>query len=337
MKRIHSLLFSFFCFTSFASNAQTNWSETGKYWEPKLPESIISLETELLSCDKSDGYPKVCFSDVLKGAFVRKVNSIVLNVSFDDKQLFEKAKEIFQQEAREKQAIVSKYPNFDRFDAKEYALVIPTDESKTISIYLKYCLNKFATKQVIKEDPINTRISISGITPGVTTEKDILKLIKTKGFINFRKISLTPPDFSSNSSFLFWHSSFYEFQGGFFGLLGEVESSITFGDYNLIDSINIKCKWDQTFYERLHNELSKEYISNKSKLEDFKATFYPTNPSCAKVVCPSITISKEEDFLDVSLYGNQSYIGEGNYIYKWHKKREDAIRNSVSLFNRTEH
>lgn len=323
---------------SFSAYAETNWSDMGEYWEPSLPKLILALKDEWKSC-KKDSKGRIlqpCYSKTLKGAkFSHEgfLDEIIL--SFDDPDLFVTAKNILESVALKEDQIRVDSPFCPTLHTKEYILTANTDGSKLI-INFKYCFSEFTTLQAHKEDPVNTWVSISGMTPGRTTEKDFIKRMGEKAFFSYKRSDITPPDFNEKSPFLFWYSAIYELNGSFWGLPGEIKSEVTFGDYNLIDTIIIYCDWDQSLYDRLSKKLSDKYIAHRlpsiPPLSNY-ISFEPKSESCKKYNCPSISMSKEDSVLTISLFGSQSYIGYGNYFQRWHKERQRLYEKSIDIFD----
>jgi hypothetical protein len=323
---------------SFSAYAETNWSDMGEYWEPSLPKLILALKDEWKSCEK-DSKGRIlqpCYSKTLKGAkFLHEgfLDEIIL--SFDDPDLFVTAKNILESAALKEDQIRVDSPFCPTLHTKEYILTANTDGSKLI-IHFKNCFSQFSTLQAHKEDPINTWVSISGMTPGRTTEKDFINWMAEKAFFNYRRSDLMPPDFNEKSPFLFWHTACYELNGSFWGLPREIRSVVMFGDYNLIDIIDIYCEWDRSLFDQLSEKLSEkyaiEYRSQGDLLGD-SISFKPKSESCKKYNCPSIVISKEDSVLRIFLFGDQSYIGYGNYFQRWHKERQRLYEKSIDIFD----
>ena len=340
-------LLSILSSSSFSSASyKTNWSDMGEYWEPSFPKLKLALKDEWNSCkkDKTGRVLQPCYSNSLNGAKFSDggISSLLAQnfvLSFDDPDLFVKAKNILESVALEEDSIRVDFPDFPFFTnihTKEYILGINADDSKFI-FNLKDCFSKFTTLQAHKEDPVNTWVSISGMTPGRTTEKDFIKRMGEKAFFNYKRSDITPPDFNEKSPFLFWYSAIYELNGSFWGLPGEIKSEVKFGDYNLIDTINIYCDWDQSLYDRLSKKLSDKYIAHRlpsiPPLLSNYISFEPKSESCKKYNCPSISMSKEDSVLTISLFGSQSYIGYGNYFQRWHKERQRLYEKSIDIFD----
>lgn len=312
----------------------------GEYWEPSLPKLILALKDEWNSCkkDKTGRVLQPCYSNSLNGAKFKHADFLGQDfvLSFDDPDLFVKAKNILESVALEEDSIRVDFPFFTNIHTKEYMLVVNADGSKSFVYSFKDCFSEFTTLQAHKEDPVNTWVSISGMTPGRTTEKDFIKRMGEKAFFNYKRSDITPPDFNEKSPFLFWYSAIYELNGSFWGLPGEIKSEVTFGDYNLIDTIIIYCDWDQSLYDRLSKKLSDKYIAHRlpsiPPLSNY-ISFEPKSESCKKYNCPSISMSKEDSVLIISLFGSQSYIGYGNYFQRWHKERQRLYEKSIDIFD----
>lgn len=337
-------LLSILSSSSFSSaSSQTNWSDMGEYWEPSLPKLILALKDELSSC-KKDNKGRIlqpCYSKSLKGAKFSRAGYPLpyaqdFSLSFDDPDLFATAKNILESVALKEDPIRVAVPFSTDIYTKEYVITVNT-VGKCLSLNFNNCFSRFATLQAHKEDPINTWVSISGMTPGRTTEKDFINRMGEKAFYNYRRSDLTPPDFNEKVPILVWYSAIYELNDSFWGLPGEIKSEVKFGDYNLIDTINIYCDWDQSLYDRLSKKLSDKYIAHRlpsiPPLLSNYISFEPKSESCKKYNCPSISMSKEDSVLTISLFGSQSYIGHGNYFQRWHKERQRLYEKSIDIFD----
>lgn len=195
---------------SFSAYAETNWSDMGEYWEPSLPKLILALEDEWKSC-KKDSKGRIlqpCYSKTLKGAKFSHAGFPLpgdkdFTLSFDDPDLFVTAKNLLELVALKEDQIRVDSPFCPTLHTKEYIITANTDGSECLIVNFKNCFSKFSTLQAHKEDPINTWVSISGMTPGRTTEKDFINWMGEKAFFNYRRSDLTPPDFNEKSPFLF--------------------------------------------------------------------------------------------------------------------------------------
>lgn len=116
----------------------------------------------------------------------------------------------------------------------------------------------------------------------------------------------------------------------------EEESSVKFGDYNLIDEIKIKCHWDSSFFNKLSAKLTEKYRID-ARYKDTWKVFKPKSEACLKYNCPSISIGKNGEFLEIILEGNQSYIGSENYASKIYRLKrqmdEEKIAKGLNAFN----
>lgn len=324
--------------SSSSASSQTNWSDMGEYWEPSLPKLILALKDELSSC-KKDNKGRIlqpCYSKSLKGAKFSRAGYPLpyaqnFSLSFDDPDLFATAKNILEAVALKEDPIRVAVPFSTHIYTKEYVITVNT-VGKCLSLNFNNCFSRFATLQAHKEDPINTWVSISGMTPGRTTEKDFINRMGEKAFYNYRRSDLTPPDFNEKVPILVWHTACYELYGSFWGLPGEINSIVRFGDYNLIEGIHINCRWDQLLFNRLSEKLSDKYTVS-SRLSSNYIIFEPKSEACKKYNCPNISIRETGSVLEIDLYGNQSYVGDWNYFHRWHKERQRIYEKSIDIFD----
>lgn len=325
---------------SSSASSQTNWSDMGEYWEPRLPKLMLSLEDESRLCKKNEkqkGDKQPCMSKVLIGAkLLTWARDGEVKMVFADEELYRKAHEIFEDQARKDGAWKYVSAGFDprtSFSSKSY-FVFCEPGLKRIGISRSSAVEAFDTIKAHREDPVNTWVSVAGMTPGVTTERDFLNMANSRREASFIKIPLEPN--LNWGGILYWYSAFYKIKGHFWGLPREDESSVKFGDYNLIDEIKIKCHWDGSFFNKLSAKLTEKYRIVASYKDTWKV-FKPKSEACLKYNCPLIAIGKNGEFLEIALKGNQSYIGLENYASKIYRLKrqmnEEKIAKGLNAFN----
>ena len=304
--------------------AQSSWTDMGEYWGNPFPPRWISHKMiTLTNCKIQSESPKVkrCsagslgLGETYSERYYRTDGTSEIYIYFNEIDEKQKAWKKLEQYAIQGETVPFTTSYGKGWFSRKYTLM--DTRSYQIDILIPNYNYKFETVLTQLKDPKNAWVRFDGLTFGKSTEIDFLKHIKSKYTGSIYKDDFVPPEFDSDDPET-WYSSKYVTGGKFWGLPGEQSSTIIFGDFGLLDKLYVTCKGEGV-YDKLVNRFAKNYkLTSQGK---GKASFQPKSDACREYSCPEVHVTELGEYIIVAMFGNASYIGDGNYKFKWYEKK----------------